>query len=84
MKHRVQQQVKLATPGADDQVGSADGAGERLADFGAQVLDAQQQGHAQSQCQADQSKHPAAIPEAGGSEGEGKFYFAHGVAPKAC
>ena len=75
MKHGVQQQVQLATSGADDQVCTADGAGEGLFDLRAEVLDAQQQGNAQGQGQAHQGQYFFPVPEAGQGECQGQACF---------
>ena len=64
-KHRVEQQIHRAGAGADDQVGTADGAGEAGAGFVAHTFHSQQQAHRQGNGEGGQKCGEAAIGQAG-------------------
>ena len=83
MEHRVKQQIQLTTAGPHEKVGAADGAGEGLADFCAQVLDAKQQGYAQGQGQANEGQYTAPVPKAGGGQEDGELELVHGATSRA-
>ncbi|RMT65465.1 hypothetical protein ALP43_200075 [Pseudomonas azotoformans] len=64
-EHRVQQQVDRAGAGTDDQVGTADGAGETVARLDAHTLHREQQADGKRDGKRSEDRGEAAVSQAG-------------------